>query len=105
MNIDFTDLKTYWEDVHQEIQDLNEVVEQLLSKTRSADDIYSQALIKLSSKIDTLDLKLTCIELVYTHTIKDVLSDNIHYYYLDDDRIFKLNLKRNSLGIIHKAII
>ena len=101
MKVNFSDLENYWESVDLEIQDLNEVVNHLLAKAHSDDDVYGQALIRLSSKIDTLKLKLTCIDLVRTHTIVDGVLNNIHYYYLDDGRVFKLNLKTNSLSLIH----
>ena len=101
MNVSFTDLENYWESVHLEIQDLNEVVSHLLSKAHSDNDKYGQALQILSSRIDILNLKLTCIETIHTHAIKDEISNNIHYYYLDDGRIFRINLETNSLGLIH----
>ena len=102
MKVNFSDLENYWKSVDLEIQDLNEVVRHLLSKAHSDNDKYGQALQKLSSSIDILNLKLTCIETIHTHAIKDEISNNnIHYYYLDDGRTFRINLETNSLGLIH----
>ena len=75
MKVNFSDLENYWKSVDLEIQDLNEVVRHLLSKAHSDNDKYGQALQKLSSSIDILNLKLTCIETIHTHAIKDEISN------------------------------